>query len=58
MQLAGKMPGTKSQYDNVTQIYQALVDKGVTPQVALDLTNQKVAEKVGLDLLLEIIKIS
>ena len=45
MQLAGKMPGTKSQYDNVTQIYQALVDKGVTPQAALDLTNQKVAEK-------------
>ena len=45
MQLAGKMPGTKSQYNNVTQIYQALVDKGVTPQAALDLTNQKVAEK-------------
>lgn len=45
MQLAGKMPGTRSQYNNVTQIYQALVDKGVTPQAALDLTNQKVAEK-------------
>lgn len=45
MQSAGKMPGTKDQYNNVTQIYQALVNKGVNPQVALDMTNQKVAEK-------------
>lgn len=41
----GGLIGTKSQYDNVTQIYQALVDRGVEPQAALDLTNQKVAER-------------
>lgn len=40
-----KFPGTKAQYDNVTSIYQSLVDKGVDPQAALELTNQKVAEK-------------
>lgn len=37
--------GTKSQYDNVVSIYQSLVNKGVNPQAALELTNQKVAEK-------------
>lgn len=35
----------KQQFDHVTGIYQSLVDKGVNPQAALDLTNQKVAEK-------------
>lgn len=44
-QTGGKFPGTKAQYDNVTSIYQSLVDKGVDPQAALELTNQKVAEK-------------
>lgn len=43
---AGKLPiGTQAQYDHITEIYQNLVDKGVNPQVALDLVNQKVAEK-------------
>lgn len=37
--------GTMKQYQNVTQIYQALVDQGVNPQAALDITNQKVREK-------------
>lgn len=32
-------------YENVVQIYQALINQGVSPQVALELTNQKVAEK-------------
>lgn len=46
LQKGGAIPiGTRDQYNNVTQIYQALVDHGVTPQAALDLTNQKVAEK-------------
>lgn len=37
--------GTKAQYDHVTGIYQALVDEGIDPQAALDITNQKVAER-------------
>ena len=45
-QKGGRLPiGTKSQYDNVVSIYQSLVSKGVDPQAALDLVNQKVAEK-------------
>lgn len=41
-----KLPiGTRSQYNNVISIYQSLVSKGVNPQAALDLVNQKVAEK-------------
>lgn len=41
-----KLPiGTQDQYNNIISIYQALVSKGVNPQVALELTNQKVAEK-------------
>lgn len=45
-QQAGKFPtGTQAQYDHVTTIYQSLVDKGVNPQAALDLVNQKIAEK-------------
>lgn len=43
---SGKLPiGTQAQYDHVTTIYQSLIDKGVDPQAALDLVNQKVAEK-------------
>ena len=43
---SGKLPiGTQAQYDHVVEIYQNLVDKGVNPQAALDLVNQKVAEK-------------
>ena len=37
--------GNKSQYDNVVSIYQSLVSKGVPPQAALEIVNQKVAEK-------------
>lgn len=37
--------GTQKQYNNVVSIYQSLVSKGVNPQAALDLVNQKVAEK-------------
>lgn len=45
-QKGGQLPiGNRDQYNNVTQIYQALVDRGVEPQAALDLTNQKVAER-------------
>lgn len=44
-------------YENVVQIYQALINQGVSPQVALELTNQKVAEKVTQGLSQEIIKI-
>lgn len=45
-QHSGKLPvGTQAQYNHVTEIYQSLVDKGVDPQAALDLVNQKVAEK-------------
>lgn len=45
-QNSGKLPiGTKSQYDHVVELYQSFVDKGIDPQVALDLVNQKVAEK-------------
>lgn len=41
-----KLPiGTQDQYNNVVSIYQTLVSKGVNPQAALELTNQKVAEK-------------
>lgn len=46
LKTGGRLPiGTKSQYDNVVSIYQSLVSKGVDPQAALDLVNQKVAEK-------------
>lgn len=42
----GQLPiGSKQQFNHVTSIYQSLVDKGVNPQAALDLTNQKIAEK-------------
>lgn len=45
-QKAGKLPiGNQAQYNHVTEIYQSLVDKGVNPQAALDLVNQKVTEK-------------
>lgn len=45
-QNAGKLPiGTQAQYDHAVAIYQSLVDKGVNPQAALDLVNQKIAEK-------------
>lgn len=37
--------GTQKQYNNVVSIYQSLVSKGIPPQAALDLVNQKVAEK-------------
>lgn len=37
--------GNRSQYNNVVSIYLSLVNKGVNPQAALDLVNQKVAEK-------------
>lgn len=44
-QHSGKLPiGTQAQYDHVTGIYQSLVDKGINPQAALDLVNQKVFE--------------
>lgn len=46
MYTSDKLPiGTQSQYDNVTSIYQSFIDQGLTPQVAAELTNQKVAEK-------------
>lgn len=32
-------------YNHVTTIYQSFINQGVNPQVALELTNQKVAEK-------------
>lgn len=41
--------GTKAQYDLVTQIYQGLVDRGVSPQSALELVNQKIAERGWTD---------
>lgn len=45
-QKEGILPiGTRDQYNNVVSIYQSLVSKGVPPQAALDLVNQKVAEK-------------
>lgn len=45
-QHSGKLPiGNQAQYNHVVEIYQSLVDKGVNPQAALDLVNQKVAEK-------------
>lgn len=45
-QNSGKLPvGTKSQYNHVVELYQSFVDKGIDPQVALDLVNQKVTEK-------------
>lgn len=45
-QNSGKLPiGNQAQYNHVVEIYQSLVDKGVDPQAALDLVNQKVAEK-------------
>ena len=37
--------GNQQQYNNVVSIYQSLVSKGVPAQAALDLVNQKVAEK-------------
>ena len=37
--------GNRSQYNNVISIYQSLVGKGINPQAALDIVNQKVAEK-------------
>lgn len=45
-QKGGTLPiGNRDQYNNVVSIYQSLVSKGVDPQAALDLVNQKVAEK-------------
>lgn len=42
----GAIPiGTQEQYNNVVSIYQSLVSKGVPPQAALEIVNQKVAEK-------------
>lgn len=42
----GAIPiGTQEQYNNVVSIYQSLVSKGVSPQAALEIVNQKVAEK-------------
>lgn len=41
--------GTKPQYNHVISIYQDLVDKGVEPQAALDLVNQKIAERGWID---------
>lgn len=43
--LVAKRPGTQTQFDNVTAIYQALIDKGLSPQAAIEITNQKIAEK-------------
>lgn len=37
--------GNQNQYNNVLSIYQSLVSKGINPQTALELVNQKVAEK-------------
>ena len=37
--------GNQQQYNNVVSIYQSLVSKGVPPQAALEIVNQKVAEK-------------
>lgn len=37
--------GNQKQYNNVISIYQQLISKGINPQAALDLVNQKVAEK-------------
>ena len=34
-----------ARYNHVTQIYQSYINKGVNPQTALELTNQKIAEK-------------
>lgn len=46
LQRGGRIPiGNRSQYNNVVSIYLSLVNKGVNPQAALDLVNQKVAEK-------------
>lgn len=43
---AGILPiGNQAQYDHVAELYQALVDKGVDPQAALEIVSQKVAEK-------------
>lgn len=45
-QTGKKVPiGTQQQYNHVTEIYQSLVDQGIDPQAALDITNQKIAEK-------------
>lgn len=42
----GAIPiGTQEQYNNVVSIYQSLVSKGIQPQAALEIVNQKVAEK-------------
>lgn len=35
----------RDRYNNVTSIYQEYINAGVSPEVALELTNQKVAEK-------------
>ena len=34
-----------ARYNHVTQIYQSYINQGVNPQTALELTNQKIAEK-------------
>ena len=45
-QKGGSLPiGNQQQYNNVVSIYQSLVSKGVPPQAALEIVNQKVAEK-------------
>lgn len=41
-----KLPiGNQDQYNNVVSIFTSLVSRGVPPQAALEITNQKVAEK-------------
>ena len=45
-QKGGFLPiGNQQQYNNVVSIYQSLVSKGIPPQAALEIVNQKVAEK-------------
>lgn len=42
----GSLPiGNRNQYNHVVSIYQSLLNQGVSPQAALELTNQKIAEK-------------
>lgn len=42
----GSLPiGNRNQYNHVVSIYKSLLNRGVSPQAALELTNQKIAEK-------------
>lgn len=43
-ELGGNVPHD-ARYNNATQIYQSYINQGVNPQAALELTNQKIAEK-------------